>query len=146
MFSPRYGDACGREGGSSGSSAAGEYPHRGASYRRCAACRIRNRCLCLPSVVFPSLGEYAARLEAAGFQVDMAVHFTRPTVLPDGDAGMDYWLESFAKPFVPAVGEKESGRLFRLVKERCRSSLYSGDEWTLDYARLRFAAHKTLRE
>ncbi|PZM65941.1 class I SAM-dependent methyltransferase [Paenibacillus dendritiformis] len=94
---------------------------------------------------FPPLGEYASRLEAAGFHVDMAVHFNRPTALPDGDAGMDYWLESFAKPFVRAVGEKESGRLFRLVKERCRPSLYSGDEWTLDYARLRFAAHKPLR-
>ncbi|WP_220483145.1 hypothetical protein [Paenibacillus thiaminolyticus] len=79
------------------------------------------------------MGEYAALLEAVGFHVDMAVHFKRPTALPDGDAGMDYWLESFAKPFVHAVGEKESGRLFRLVKERCRPSLYSGDDgpWTM---------------
>ncbi|BFH66368.1 methyltransferase type 11 [Paenibacillus dendritiformis] len=94
---------------------------------------------------FYSLGEYAARLEAAGFHADAAVHFQRPTALPDGDAGMDYWLESFAKPFAHAVGEKESGRLFRLVKERCRPSLYRDGRWTLDYVRLRFAAHKPQR-
>ncbi|WP_220483146.1 trans-aconitate 2-methyltransferase [Paenibacillus thiaminolyticus] len=42
-FSPRYGDACGREGGSSGRSAAGGISGLWSKLSRLLRCRIRNR-------------------------------------------------------------------------------------------------------
>jgi len=44
---------------------------------------------------FPSIGEYAPRLEAHGFEVQYATLFDRPTELDDGEDGLASWLEMF---------------------------------------------------
>ncbi len=45
---------------------------------------------------FPSMGDYATRLENHGFEVSYAVLFDRPTPLEGGEAGMANWLRMFA--------------------------------------------------
>ncbi|WP_019420333.1 methyltransferase domain-containing protein [Paenibacillus sp. OSY-SE] len=91
---------------------------------------------------YPTIGEYASRLEQAGFRVDYAVHFDRPTPLPDGDDGLSYWLKSFAGDFVQALPAQEQGRFFELVTEECRPFIYVQGQWVADYRRLRFSALK----
>src|SRR5690606_17547429 len=46
---------------------------------------------------FPTIGEYASVLEAAGFRVIYAHHYDRPTELKDTAAGIIDWRELFAE-------------------------------------------------
>lgn len=89
---------------------------------------------------FPKPGEYGARLEAAGFQVQYIELIPRPTPLP---TGMRCWLETFAIPFSKALPEAERGTFLDAVTERLRPVLcdFQGN-WTADYMRLRFLARK----
>jgi hypothetical protein len=87
---------------------------------------------------FPTPGDYATRLERAGFRVDSIALIPRPTPLP-GDV-ID-WLETFAQDFLqglPAVARTEYLKEVRAVLEpqlRDRTGT-----WVADYVRLRFAA------
>ena len=89
---------------------------------------------------FPTPGDYATRLERAGFRVDSIALIPRPTPLP-GDI-VD-WLETFALSFLhelPDAARKEYLQEVRGVLEpqlRDRSGT-----WVADYVRLRFAATK----
>lgn len=51
---------------------------------------------------FPSVAEYAALLEAGGFQVRLMQHFDRPTPLYQCERGLADWLELFAGAFLAA--------------------------------------------
>src|SRR5580765_5825228 len=90
---------------------------------------------------FPTPGDYATRLERAGFRVDSIALIPRPTALP-GDV-ID-WLETFAQDFLqglPAVARAEYLQEVRAVLEpQLRDSTGT---WVADYVRLRFAATKT---
>lgn len=89
---------------------------------------------------FPSLEEYRARLEHAGFLVVSIRSFERPTPLP-ADAAQ--WLKTFAKSFLYAVPEADRAALVHEVQERLRSRMQNPDGlWTGDYVRLRFVAIK----
>ena len=48
---------------------------------------------------FPSIGEYATLLEKTGFQVQLAQHFDRITVLDDPDRGLADWIDMFCGAF-----------------------------------------------
>ena len=89
---------------------------------------------------FPTPGDYATRLERAGFRVDSIALIPRPTPLP-GDV-ID-WLETFAQSFLqglPAVARAEYLQEVRAVLEpQLRDSTGT---WVADYVRLRFAATK----
>ena len=91
---------------------------------------------------FPTIGEYAGLLEAAGFQVRCAVLFDRPTELK-GEAGMEDWIRMFVKtPFSIIEGEAERAELIRQAAERLRGALYKNGRWYADYVRLRMKAVK----
>lgn len=89
---------------------------------------------------FPTVDDYTARLERAGFVAESVQLIPRPTPLP---TGMRAWLETFANPFCVALPEGQRGEYLEEATERLRPVLC--DEkgcWTADYMRLRFLARK----
>jgi len=89
---------------------------------------------------FPTPGDYATRLEQAGFRVDTIALIPRPTPLPGDIFG---WLETFAQNFVHGF----SGEARAVFLEEVRAALGpqlrdSTGTWVADYVRLRFAATK----
>jgi len=97
---------------------------------------------------FPSVGEYASRLEAHGFEVRYARLFDRPTPL-DGEDGLADWLGMFGDEFFAPLSSEETGDAVAAIEERLRPELHEkatdaataeGGTWTADYRRLRFVA------
>jgi trans-aconitate methyltransferase len=86
---------------------------------------------------FPSAGEYASKLERAGFRVEFVAHFDRPTPLP-GDV-LD-WIATFGERFTSVV--PPSGRPAFLAAVRDRLAPRHPEQWVLDYVRLRVRARK----
>lgn len=85
-----------------------------------------------------SAAEYSAILEQAGFTVDHAEVFARPTPLPTGVRG---WFESIRAGFFDLCGDRREEAL------DYAQDLLSGvlrdraGQWFADYTRLRFVAH-----
>jgi trans-aconitate methyltransferase len=88
---------------------------------------------------FPTIGEYAPRLEATGFEVRAARLFDRPTPL-DGAAGLQNWISMFGDSFFETVPESERAAILDSVEKRVRGGLWDGEQWVADYRRLRFQA------
>jgi trans-aconitate methyltransferase len=85
---------------------------------------------------FPSVSEYATVLESAGFEVNMAVLFNRPTEV-EGESGLEDWLVMFASA-MNLTAEQRGG-----IARRLRGRMYRDGKWTLDYRRLRMIAVRT---
>ena len=89
---------------------------------------------------FPTETAYAERLEAHGFVVDRIGLYPRPTPLP---GPLEDWLDNFAESFLSLVLESERPVLKRQVADIARPTLCDDNGiWTVDYVRLRFAAHR----
>ena len=90
---------------------------------------------------FPTVGEHATVLEAAGFEVRFAELFDRPTDL-DGRDGLRNWLDVFGDSLFAPLTDDEREAVVTAVEDRLRGELYDpGTEtWTADYRRLRFVA------
>jgi hypothetical protein len=87
---------------------------------------------------FPTPGDYATRLERAGFRVDSIALIPRPTPLP-GDI-TDY-LETFALNFFHGFSHGERADYLAEVRMVLEPQLRDADGcWVADYVRLRFAA------
>ncbi len=91
---------------------------------------------------FPTIGEYASVLEAAGFRVIYAHHYDRPTELKDSDAGIIDWLEMFAEGFFADVSLNARIDFMHEVQEQVRPTLFRDGKWYADYKRLRVVAAK----
>ena len=89
---------------------------------------------------FPTVDDYTARLERAGFVTESVQLIPRPTPLPTGMRG---WLETFANPFC-AVLPKEEREAFLDEATRMLRPVLCDEQgrWTADYMRLRFIARK----
>ena len=89
---------------------------------------------------FPTDSQYREKLEGHGFAISSLALIPRPTKLPGDIVG---WLETFAGSFAGPLPEAERLGYFAEVREALRARLCdaSGD-WTADYVRLRFAAHR----
>lgn len=90
---------------------------------------------------FPTIGEYAALLEAAGFTVTFAMLFDRFTRLV-GDDGLANWIRTFQQ--MPFEGMSEAARE-EIIHEACetvRPRLFVEGAWYADYVRLRMKAIK----
>ena len=100
------------------------------------------RSLVYPRVFFfPTIGEYAPLLERAGFRVEYAVLFDRPTP-QKGQDGLADWIRMFVKkPFEGLEIETKDAILADVVKT-LKPTLYRGGTWFIDYVRLRFRAVK----
>jgi trans-aconitate methyltransferase len=89
---------------------------------------------------FPTPGDYAARLERAGFRVDSIALIPRPTPLPGDIIG---WLETFALNFFQGFSDEERRDYLQEVRNILEPQLRDADgTWVADYVRLRFAATK----
>ncbi|WP_424017371.1 class I SAM-dependent methyltransferase [Halorientalis pallida] len=89
---------------------------------------------------FPSIGEYAPRLETHGFEVRHARLFDRPTELDGGADGLANWLSMFGDSLFSDVPDDERAAIVAAVEDRLRPDLFDGETWTADYRRLRFRA------
>jgi trans-aconitate methyltransferase len=89
---------------------------------------------------FPTPGDYATRLERAGFRVDSIALIPRPTPLPGDIIG---WLETFALNFFQGFSDEARSDYLHEVRMVLEPQLRDADgHWVADYVRLRFAATK----
>ncbi len=89
---------------------------------------------------FPSPGDYATRLERAGFRVDSIALIPRPTPLTGDIIG---WLETFALNFLQSLPENARREYLHEVRAALEPQLRDvNGTWVADYVRLRFAATK----
>ena len=89
---------------------------------------------------FPTPGDYATRLERAGFRVDNIALIPRPTPLPGDIIG---WLETFAQSFLEGFPSAAREEYLQEVRAALEPQLReSNGTWVADYVRLRFAATK----
>ena len=87
---------------------------------------------------FPTPGDYATRLESAGFRVDSIALIQRPTPLP---GAMVDWLETFGESFASALPAESRREYFEDVERALAPKLRdAAGKWTADYVRLRLSA------
>ncbi|MEF2280016.1 methyltransferase domain-containing protein [Deinococcus sp. YIM 134068] len=89
--------------------------------------------------VFPSPGELATTLEAAGFRVERLHLFGRLSVLSGAD-GFRAWLEGFAGGWLSPLNDDERAAVLAHAEELARPRLWNGQDWVADYVRLRALA------
>jgi trans-aconitate methyltransferase len=89
---------------------------------------------------FPTPGDYATRLERAGFRVNSIALIPRPTPLPGDIVG---WLETFCQSFLAGFSGQERDELIDEIRMTLMPQLVNSDGvWVADYVRLRFSATK----
>ncbi|QQL49109.1 methyltransferase domain-containing protein [Mucilaginibacter ginkgonis] len=93
---------------------------------------------------FPSVGEYASRLESHGFRVTFAVHFDRKTPLQDGEAGLIKWIEMFGSPYFEGVTPTDKEKILNEITALLKPDYEENGQWYADYKRLRFTAIKEM--
>lgn len=91
---------------------------------------------------FPTVGDYASRLEQQGFEVTYGALIDRPTPLEGGEAGLRNWFQMFASRFLAAVTEEQRSPLLQSIEAELRPMLYRDQIWMADYRRLRVIAVK----
>ena len=89
---------------------------------------------------FPSVGEYASKLESHGFEVRYATLFDRPTELDGGDDGLANWLDVFGDGLLAAVPKDERDAVVADVEGLLRDEHFEEGAWVADYRRLRVVA------
>jgi trans-aconitate methyltransferase len=89
---------------------------------------------------FPSIGEYAPRVESHGLELRFSRLFDRPTPLDGGEDGLRNWIGMFGDEFFADVEDDERNAVLSAVEDRLRPTLFDGDTWVADYRRLRFVA------
>jgi trans-aconitate methyltransferase len=93
---------------------------------------------------FPTPGDYATRLEGAGFRVNAISLFDRPTPLP---GSVTEWIETFAESFSSALAPESRREYLAEVERELEPKLRDASgTWIADYVRLRFKATKAGRE
>lgn len=89
---------------------------------------------------FPTVDEYKAALQIAGFSVSYIDLIPRPTPL---STGVVEWLRIFANHLISGLPHDEAERFLIMVEERVKPRLYSSSQgWVADYVRIRFEAIK----
>jgi trans-aconitate methyltransferase len=88
---------------------------------------------------FPTVGQYATVLEAAGFEVRRAWLFDRPTRL-DGEQGLSTWVRMFGAHLLDGVADPDA--FLAGLSVRAKDRLWRNNAWWADYRRLRIAALK----
>jgi trans-aconitate methyltransferase len=90
---------------------------------------------------YPTIGEYSALLERAGFEVRYATLFDRPTIV-EGESGIDDWLVMFGGKMFAGIDDARQQEIRAAVSEKMRPRFFKDGNWTIDYRRLRLAAVK----
>lgn len=89
---------------------------------------------------FPTVGEYTTRLEAAGFEIQHARLFDRPTELEDGQDGLRNWLSMFGDDLLAPLSDDERAAVLAEVEATLEPDLFRDGTWVADYRRLRVVA------
>lgn len=87
---------------------------------------------------YPTVVEFRAHLEEAGFSVSHIETFYRPTPLPTGIRG---WLKTMRAPYFAQFGEREAEAFDKVESALSHTLRDRSGGWMADYVRLRFAAH-----
>jgi trans-aconitate methyltransferase len=90
---------------------------------------------------FPSIPEYAALLDAAGLEVQLAHLYDRPTPL-EGDRGMENWIRQFKWYYFEVLPAEQRTAVLTDVITALRPKLFREGTWFADYRRLRITARK----
>lgn len=90
---------------------------------------------------FPSIGMYTTILEEAGFRVEYAILFDRPTP-QKGDHGLKSWISMFVKKPFEGIPDKDREAILEEAEEQLKDSLYQDGQWIVDYVRIRVRAVK----
>ena len=94
----------------------------------------------VPRNHFPTIGGQAAALEAAGFRVERASWFRRPTPLEPGSTPAD-WTRHFRAAAWGRIPEPQRAAVAARVNELALAAgLSDSGGWVADYCRLRFLA------
>ncbi len=88
---------------------------------------------------FPSLADYASRLEANGFIVRAAWHFDLPTPL-HGEDGLRQWVLQFLPQPLDGLDAAKHEALLADMESALTPKLWRDDAWWADYRRLRVVA------
>lgn len=91
---------------------------------------------------FPSAQEYAALLSRHGFSVRLAEEYDRPTPLKGGEEGLARWMAQFFAQDLDCVAPEAQEKVFAVVADALRASMWNNDGWIADYRRLRVVAVK----
>lgn len=91
---------------------------------------------------FPSIGEYASKLEKQGFEVTYSHLFSRPTLLQDKDTGLANWIKMFCGNFFQGLSEEEKIMVIQDVEKQLKPKLYQEGNWFADYKRIQIEAIK----
>ncbi|MEM7715267.1 MAG: class I SAM-dependent methyltransferase [Cyanobacteria bacterium P01_A01_bin.68] len=91
---------------------------------------------------FPSIGEYAAKLEKQGFEVVYSNLFHRPTLLQDKDNGLANWIKMFGSNFFTELSESEINQVIQDVEKQLKLNFYQDGNWFADYRRIQIKAIK----
>lgn len=92
---------------------------------------------------FPTIGEYAPLLEKAGFRVEYAVLFDRPTPQKGGHGVRD-WIEMFVKKPFEGVSEADKREILAEAEASLQDRLCRNGTWFIDYVRIRLRAVKPI--
>ena len=88
---------------------------------------------------FPTIGEYSAMLEQAGFLVRSAVLFDRPTEL-NGENGLYDWIRMFVKTPFTGMDDALCEDIINSAVSQLEAELFKNGKWYADYVRLRCKA------
>lgn len=88
---------------------------------------------------FPSLADYATRLEANGFIVRAAWHFDLPTPL-QGEDGLRQWVLQFLPRQLARLDSAAHEAVLAGMEYALRQTLWRDGAWQADYRRLRLVA------
>lgn len=91
---------------------------------------------------FPSIGEYASKLEKQGFEVSYSHSFSRPTLLQEKDAGLANWIKMFGETFFKDLSESEKIMVIQDIEKQLKPKLYQEGNWFADYRRIQVKANK----
>lgn len=90
---------------------------------------------------FPSPGTYVQLLESAGFEVELAYYFKRPTKLVGLD-GMKNWIEMFGGNSFQDIDGQVIEKVIQGAVDRLKPTNFLDNQWWADYIRLRIKANK----
>ena len=90
---------------------------------------------------FPTVGEYAPLLEKAGFRVEFATLFDRPTK-QNGPDGLADWIRMFDTAPFSGVDPALAAQIINETVEDLRPVLLHDGVWYVDYVRIRFKVRK----
>lgn len=90
---------------------------------------------------FPTVGEYAPMLERAGFRVEYATLFDRPT-RQNGPDGLADWIRMFDTAPFDGVDPALADVIINETVEALRPVLWKDEAWYVDYVRIRFKLRK----